>query len=133
MFGDHEELSAKAKRIIESQAVAVPIKVLCEVVYVLAGVYKTNRAEISAGLIDFFENTASELPHHEAAVPFLSMSFKSLFMRLSVFLSSVCQSVYSFHALSCQLLIIVILYELVGVPVFRPISDTPSQFRHVGL
>jgi predicted nucleic-acid-binding protein len=73
MLGDHEELSANAKRIIESRAAEVPLEVLCEVVYVLAGVYKVGREEISAGLLDFFENTASELPHREAALKGLEL------------------------------------------------------------
>jgi predicted nucleic-acid-binding protein len=54
VLNDNEELSPKAKEIIDNNTVEVPIEVLCEVIYVLSGHYGTGRQDISAGLLRFF-------------------------------------------------------------------------------
>ena len=74
---DHEELSAKAKQIIEENVVEVPIEVLCEVVYVLLHVYKVERTEISQELQGFFKNTACILPRRSAVISGLDIFAKT--------------------------------------------------------
>ncbi|GHT59457.1 hypothetical protein FACS1894109_15410 [Spirochaetia bacterium] len=66
VMNDHEELSPKAKDIIDNNIVEVPIEVLCEVVFVLQGYYEVKRNEIHAKLTEFFEKTNSILPHRDA-------------------------------------------------------------------
>jgi predicted nucleic-acid-binding protein len=73
ILDDNKELSAKARQIIESRSIEVPIEVLCEVVFVLSGVYKINRSEISTELIGFFENTECDLPHRAAVLKGLQL------------------------------------------------------------
>jgi len=68
ILDDHTELSPKAKIIIGENAVETPIEVLCEVVYVLARVYKINRKDIADTLLDFYSNTNCSLPHKEAII-----------------------------------------------------------------
>lgn len=65
VLNDHPELSFNAKEIIDNNIVEVPIEVLCEVIYVLEGHYKTGRQDINAGLKLFFEYTRCVLPHRE--------------------------------------------------------------------
>jgi len=50
VLNDHPELSSKAREIIDQNMVEVPIEVLCEVVYVLAGYYNIDRKSISIEL-----------------------------------------------------------------------------------
>jgi predicted nucleic-acid-binding protein len=73
LLDDNEELSANARRIIESQAVEIPIEVLCEVVFVLSGVYKISRKEIGTELRGFFENTDCDLPHRNSVLKGLEL------------------------------------------------------------
>jgi len=68
VLNDHEELSPKARQIIDENVTVVPIEVLCEVVYVLSSFYKVERKIIGTELCSFFENTACELPHREAVL-----------------------------------------------------------------
>ena len=68
ILGDHKEMSLKARQIIDNQVVNVPIEVLCEVVYVLSKVYNIERAEISAAINNFFENTESEIYQRDAVL-----------------------------------------------------------------
>jgi predicted nucleic-acid-binding protein len=68
VMDDHAELSPKAREIIDQHAVEVPIEVLCEAVYVLAGHYEMDRQSISTGLRHFFERTHCTLPHREAVL-----------------------------------------------------------------
>lgn len=63
---DHKEQSERAKKLIEENTVLIPIEVLCEVVYVLSGIYKISRAEISSKLTFLFAQTHCELPHRDA-------------------------------------------------------------------
>ena len=57
LLGDHPEYSKKAKEVIEEGAYTLP-EVIAEVVYVLKGVYKVGRDEISNTLIDFMDEVA---------------------------------------------------------------------------
>jgi len=66
VLNDDHELSSKAKEIIDQNIVEVPIEVLCEVVYVLAGYYGIDRKSISLELQRFFEQTKCTLFHREA-------------------------------------------------------------------
>jgi len=68
ILNDHPELSSKAREIVEKNVVEVPIEVLCEVIYVLAGHYKTDRENISIGLRRFFEQTQCVLYHRKAVL-----------------------------------------------------------------
>jgi predicted nucleic-acid-binding protein len=53
LLDDHEELSAKASEIIDHEQVFASTEVLCEVVYVLCGVYKATREEVASRLKEF--------------------------------------------------------------------------------
>jgi len=66
ILNDHSELSPKAKEIIEQHTVEVPVEVLCEVVYVLAGHYKIDRQIVSTELKRFFDLTQCALQHRDA-------------------------------------------------------------------
>lgn len=68
LLDDHKELSEQARRIIDGNAVMVPVEVLCEVVYVLKSVYNVSRTDISTELKGFFAYTSSELPHHDSVL-----------------------------------------------------------------
>jgi predicted nucleic-acid-binding protein len=63
ILNDHENFSARAKEIIENEVIEIPIEVLCEVVYVLSGVYSIDRIEIRDALKALFETTRCVLPH----------------------------------------------------------------------
>ncbi|MCL2319006.1 MAG: PIN domain-containing protein [Treponema sp.] len=68
ILNDHVELSPRAKKIIEENIAETPIEVLCEVVYVLARVYKINRKDIANTLLDFYSSTKCILAHREAVI-----------------------------------------------------------------
>jgi predicted nucleic-acid-binding protein len=68
VLNDHEELSPKAKEIIDNNIVEVPIEALCEAVFVLHGYYETDRESISTELKKFFANTQCVLSHREAVL-----------------------------------------------------------------
>ena len=68
LMNDHLELSPKAKEIIDKNIVEVPIEVLCEVVFVLKGIYGIDRSDISAKLKYFFDQTQCILPHRDAVL-----------------------------------------------------------------
>jgi predicted nucleic-acid-binding protein len=68
VLNDLPELSSRAREIIDQHIVEVPIEVLCEVIYVLAGHYKIDRQSISTGLLRFFEQTQCILFHREAVL-----------------------------------------------------------------
>jgi predicted nucleic-acid-binding protein len=68
ILDDHKDLSPKAKEIIDKEVIEVPIEVLCEVVYVLSGVYHIGRTEIRDALSVFFEATKCVLPHRAAVL-----------------------------------------------------------------
>jgi predicted nucleic-acid-binding protein len=53
LLDDHEELSAKAVEIIDYENVFASTEVICEVVYVLCGVYKVARKEVCIRLAEF--------------------------------------------------------------------------------
>jgi predicted nucleic-acid-binding protein len=73
LLGDDEELSEKAKQIIDHSVVEVPIEVLCEVVFVLSGVYRVARQDIGIEVRGFFEKTNCVLPHREAVLKGLDL------------------------------------------------------------
>jgi len=52
LLDDHESLSAKAAEIIDHENVFASTEVICEVVYVLCGVYKVAREEVAALLME---------------------------------------------------------------------------------
>jgi len=52
LLGDHPEYSPRAAEIIETSAVYAAREVLCEVVYVLSGVYAVDRNTIKEKLIE---------------------------------------------------------------------------------
>ena len=68
LLGDHEELSEQARKIIEENIVIVPVEALCEVVYVLTGVYKAAHLDVSIALQGFFANTLCRLPHRASVL-----------------------------------------------------------------
>ena len=68
VLNDDHELSSKAKEIIDQNIVEVPIEVLCEVVYVLAGYYGIDRENISTELQRFFKQTQCIILHREAVL-----------------------------------------------------------------
>jgi predicted nucleic-acid-binding protein len=65
LLGDHNDLSPKAKKLIDENIVETPIEVLCEVVFVLMWVYGVTRRDIADTLLDFFDNTNCLLQHIE--------------------------------------------------------------------
>jgi predicted nucleic-acid-binding protein len=68
ILNDHKYLSPKAKEIIDNEVIEIPIEVLCEVVYVLSGIYRIGRTEIRDALRAFFETTKCALPHRAAVL-----------------------------------------------------------------
>ena len=68
ILNDHVELSPKAKKLIDENIAETPIEVLCEVVFVLARVYKINRKDIADTLLDFYSSTKCILAHKEAVI-----------------------------------------------------------------
>jgi len=68
ILNDHLELSPKSKIIISENNIETPIEVLCEVVYVLARIYKINRKDIADTLLDFYSSTNCNLSHREAII-----------------------------------------------------------------
>lgn len=59
LLNDHEDMAQEAKRVILSGATTTT-EVLAEVVYVLTGVYKAERAEICEWLTCFLDDIAFE-------------------------------------------------------------------------
>jgi predicted nucleic-acid-binding protein len=55
LLDDDPQLAEKATKIIEQGQVYVPFEVMAEVVYVMQGVYKVSRQEISSVLIQFIK------------------------------------------------------------------------------
>ncbi len=55
LLDDHEELSSKSAAIIDHEQVHLSVEVICEVVYVLGGVYKVNREQLSSLLLSFLD------------------------------------------------------------------------------
>lgn len=55
LLDDHEELSSKSAEIIDHEQVHASVEVICEVVYVLGGVYKVNREQLSGLLLSFLD------------------------------------------------------------------------------
>jgi len=68
VLNDDHKLSSKAREIIDQNIVEVPIEVLCEVVYVLAGYYKIDKKDISKELKHFFDRTQCVIFHREAVL-----------------------------------------------------------------
>jgi predicted nucleic-acid-binding protein len=66
ILDDNAELSPIAKDIIDNNSFEVPIEVLCEVIYVLQGVYSTPRDKIREAISEFFSQTDSYIPHADA-------------------------------------------------------------------
>lgn len=54
LLGDHPQMSEEARNVIKDGAFTLP-EVLAEVVYVLKGVYKVERTEIAATLMEFLD------------------------------------------------------------------------------
>lgn len=52
LLNDHEELSERAAGIIDNEETFVSVEVMCEVVYVLCGVYKVSRKDVTGQLSD---------------------------------------------------------------------------------
>ena len=55
LLDDHEQLSEQAAAIIENEDVYLSFEVICEIVYVLMGVYKVTRAEIVETIKGFLQ------------------------------------------------------------------------------
>jgi predicted nucleic-acid-binding protein len=55
LLDDNELLARKAARILEDQSTLAPLEVICEVVYVLEGVYRVGRQEIYEALVQLFD------------------------------------------------------------------------------
>ncbi len=53
LLDDHEELARQAAGIIDHEDVFASTEVVCEVVYVLCGVYKATRKEVATRLPEF--------------------------------------------------------------------------------
>jgi len=53
LLGDHPEHAARAAEVIDRSSVFVAVEVLCEVVYVLGGVYSVERKMIAEKLAEF--------------------------------------------------------------------------------
>jgi predicted nucleic-acid-binding protein len=79
LMDDHEELSPKAKAIIDDFTVEVPVEVLCEVVFVLSGYYAIERLTISKKLQEFFIKTQCVLLHRAVILKGLEYFGKTSF------------------------------------------------------
>lgn len=55
LIKDDEDSYFKAKDLIESEDIFLPIEVLCEIVYVLLKVYRVDRLELSQTLHDLIQ------------------------------------------------------------------------------
>lgn len=53
LLGDHPEHSKQAAEVIDNSSVFLAVEVLCEVVYVLSGVYDVERMLITERMIEF--------------------------------------------------------------------------------
>jgi predicted nucleic-acid-binding protein len=65
LMNDHPEMSAKARDILRNNPTLILTQVVAETVYVLGGVYKTPRPEISAALRSVFSLPNAELENGE--------------------------------------------------------------------
>lgn len=70
LLGDHPKMSEEAKQVIQDGAFTLP-EVFAEVVYVLKGVYKVERSEIAATLMEFLDEIA--IDNQEAMCEALSL------------------------------------------------------------
>lgn len=68
LLDDHPVLSLRATQIIDSGGVAVSMEVLCEIVYVLNGVYEVPREEIRDTLIGFSRLPTVNVLEHQIAL-----------------------------------------------------------------
>ena len=68
MLNDHPEMSPKAKEILFSDSVLILTQVIAEAIYVLGGVYKTERPDITAAL------------HKIAAIPTVQIENRQVVM-----------------------------------------------------
>ena len=62
LLEDHAEFSERATAIMENQPVTISFEVICEVVYVLGGVYEVDRDAISTKLNDLLKFTNVDTP-----------------------------------------------------------------------
>lgn len=53
LLGDHPEHSTRAAEVIDRSSVFAAVEVLCEVVYVLSGVYSVERIIIAEKVVEF--------------------------------------------------------------------------------
>jgi len=56
LLNDHDQLSERAAGIIDHEETFASVEVMCEVVYVLCGVYKVDRKAVSDRLSDFADH-----------------------------------------------------------------------------
>ena len=68
ILNDHEELSEKARLIIDGEDVMIVGQVVAEVIYVLKNVYNATREEIAAALLDFCEIDNVSLENEEILI-----------------------------------------------------------------
>lgn len=59
LLNDHAEMSPKAKTVVMGGA-CTTVEVICEVVYVLMGVYKAEREEVHDWLVSFLDEISLE-------------------------------------------------------------------------
>lgn len=68
LLNDHPELSERARSIISDNQVLIVTQVVAEVIYVLGGVYKSTRQEISESLNLIFSNENVTVENHDIVV-----------------------------------------------------------------
>ncbi len=68
LLDDHPELSLRATQIIDSEVVVLSMEVLCEIVYVLSGVYEVPRKEIRDTLQRFSRLPTVIVLEHQTAL-----------------------------------------------------------------
>jgi len=68
VLNDNKELSTKAREIIEKNLIEIPIEVLCEVIYVLSKIYKTERKDIVDVLYGLFEESTCILTNKQVVL-----------------------------------------------------------------
>lgn len=62
LLNDDEEMASEAERMIRTGDVHVTVEIVAEVIYVLKGVYSTEREDIRASLLDFFDEVGLNEP-----------------------------------------------------------------------
>jgi predicted nucleic-acid-binding protein len=72
LLDDHAELSARAAEIMDASEVYISTEVLCEVVYVLGGVYNVKRDDIGVQLADLIQMDGVSVEHIEVLLEALS-------------------------------------------------------------